>query len=38
MMFVKFTVLELIVATIFGILIGLGFTVVANVVTGIILG
>jgi hypothetical protein len=38
MLFVKFTTVELILATIFGILIGLGVVVVANILTGIVLG
>jgi hypothetical protein len=38
MLFVRFTTLELIAACIFGILIGLGTVVVANILTGIILG
>jgi hypothetical protein len=38
MLFVKFTTLELIVATIFGVLIGLGVVVIANIIAGLIFG
>jgi hypothetical protein len=38
MLFAKFTVLELVAAVVVGTLAGLGLTVVARVVIGIVLG